>query len=98
MTHGGAGGDRRNTDGCRNAAACGAVALGTCGSALRATVAAVVALENDDRFNAGRGAVVGRDGNTFELPASVMDSAGALGAVAAALNVLSPIGLAKAVR
>lgn len=97
MTHGGAGGDRRDIDGCRAAATRGAATLGSGGSAFDAAVAAVVSLENDGRFNAGRGAVVGLDGKTFELSASIMDSVGALGAVAAVRNVRNPIELAAAV-
>jgi L-asparaginase/beta-aspartyl-peptidase (threonine type) len=97
VTHGGAAGDRKNLDGCRHAATQAAAALGAGRSALDAAIAAVVALENDGRFNAGRGAVVGLDGETFELSASVMDSAGALGAVAAVRNTKNPIELAAAV-
>ncbi len=97
VTHGGAGGDRRDEDGCRSAAYQGLARLGTDGSALDAAIAAVFWLENDGRFNAGRGAVVGLDGETFELSASVMDSSGALGAVAGVRNVRNPIELAAAV-
>lgn len=65
------------------------------GCALDAVVAAVMALEDDPLFNAGRGAVFTLDG-THELDAAVMDGAtGRAGAVAGARTVRNPILLAR---
>lgn len=59
------------------------------GSALDAVCAAVVSLEDDDHFNAGRGAVLCADG-TVELSAAVMDghdiSVGAMGCLTRVRN------------
>src|SRR6478672_245950 len=61
----------------------GTVILRAGGSALDAVCASVAALEDDPRFNAGRGAVFTYHGTT-ELDAAVMDGAArAAGAVAA---------------
>ncbi len=67
------------------------------GSALDATIAAVVALEDDPRFNAGHGAVATEEGEV-ELDAAVMDGAtGKIGAVATVRDVHNPVLLALAV-
>ncbi len=67
------------------------------GSALDAAVTAVVALEDDPRFNAGHGAVPTADGEV-ELDAAVMDGVtGRAGAVAAVRDVRNAIHLARAV-
>lgn len=67
------------------------------GTALDAVEAVVVALEDDPRFNAGKGAVFTRAG-THELDASIMDGAtmhcGAVGGVKAQKN---PIKVARLV-
>jgi beta-aspartyl-peptidase (threonine type) len=65
------------------------------GSSLDAVVAAVCVLEDDPLFNAGRGAVLNRDG-LAELDASVMDgrTMGA-GAVTGLKHVRNPIALAR---
>ena len=97
VVHGGAGNSKRNEGGCRTAAQAGARVLGGGGSALAAVVEAVRSLEGDGRFNAGRGAVLGMDGETVEMSASVMDTRGALGAVAGVRDVRHPIALAEAV-
>ena len=67
------------------------------GSALDAAQAAVVALEESPRFNAGKGAVYDADGR-HELDASLMDgrTRGA-GAVAGVTTVRNPIKLAREV-
>lgn len=57
----------------------------------------VLALEEDELFNAGRGAVLARDG-THELDAAIMDGATLeAGAVAAVRTVRNPVRLARRV-
>ncbi|GGZ00854.1 isoaspartyl peptidase/L-asparaginase [Pseudoduganella plicata] len=97
LTHGGAGGSRDQDDGCQLAARSAIDRLHGGGSALDAAVAAVVALENDGRYNAGSGSVLCLDGHTIEMDASVMDSTGALGAVACIRRVRNPVLVAQSV-
>ncbi len=97
VVHGGAGGSRDQDDGCQLAAGAGLDRLHGGGSALDAAVAAVVALENDGRYNAGSGAVLCLDGESIEMDAAVMDSTGALGAVACIQRVKNPVLVAQAV-
>ena len=67
------------------------------GSSLDAVTAAVRTMEDDPQFNAGRGAVLNRDGDA-ELDAAIMDGAGPrAGAVAAVRHVKNPIELARLV-
>lgn len=67
------------------------------GSAFEAVSAAVVSLEDDPLFNAGRGATLTRNGSA-ELDASIMDGAtGRAGAVAGLTRVRNPIRAAAAV-
>jgi beta-aspartyl-peptidase (threonine type) len=67
------------------------------GSSLDAVTAAVVALEDDPLFNAGRGAVYAADGS-HELDASVMDGATLrAGGVAAVSRIRNPVLAARAV-
>ena len=67
------------------------------GDALDAVSAAVVVLEDDPHFNAGKGAVFNADG-VNELDASIMDGATSrAGAVAGVHRVKNPIRLARAV-
>lgn len=75
----------------------GSAILAAGGSALDAVVAAVAVLEDDAKFNAGRGAVFTYHGTT-ELDAAIMDGATrAAGAVAAATHTRNPVRLARAV-
>ena len=75
----------------------GAAVLSAGGSALDAVEAAVVMLEDDPRFNAGRGAVFTYNG-TNELDASIMDGRDrSAGAVTGVTHVRNPIRLARAV-
>src|SRR5688572_14308551 len=71
--------------------------LGDGGSSLDAVCAAVVALEDDPLFNAGRGAALNAAGDA-ELDAAIMDGAtlGA-GSVAAVRRVKNPVLVARAV-
>lgn len=67
------------------------------GTSLDAVVAAVRVLEDDPMFNAGRGAVLNRDGDV-ELDASIMEGRTLrAGAVAGLRHVKNPIELARLV-
>lgn len=67
------------------------------GSSLDAVVAAVRVLEDTPLFNAGRGAVMARDGR-IELDAAVMDGDGLrAGAVAGVTTLRNPVSAARAV-
>lgn len=67
------------------------------GSAIDAVCAAVVVLEDDPHFNAGRGAVFTAEGR-IELDAAVMEGSGrAAGAVAGVTRTRNPVRLARAV-
>ena len=67
------------------------------GTSLDAVTAAVRMLEDDPQFNAGRGAVLNRDGDA-ELDAAIMDGSGPrAGAVAGVRHVKNPIELARLV-
>src|SRR5918996_5102446 len=104
VVHGGAGGlppDEERLERMRSGAAAaveaGHAVLVADGSALDAVEAAVVVLEDDPEFNAGRGAALTEYGRV-ELDASVMDGATrAAGAVAAVRGVRNPIKAARAV-
>lgn len=103
--HGGAGDRPRSLStvelepyhrGLREALRAGQVVLAAGGPALDAVCAAVVALEDDELFNAGRGAAL-TSGGTAELDAAVMTGAGSAGAVAGCTNVRNPVMAARAV-
>src|SRR4051794_8389703 len=102
--HGGAGGsisDAERADRMRAGAAAaveaGHAVLADGGAALDAVEAAVVVLEDDPEFNAGRGAALTEYGRV-ELDASMMDgTTRAAGAVAAVRGVRNPIRAARAV-
>jgi beta-aspartyl-peptidase (threonine type) len=96
VVHGGAGNEKSNEDGCVNAAREGFARLQREGDALVAVVAAVVVLEDDPRFNAGRGSDLRTDG-TVETDAAVMDSSGRLGTVACLRRVRNPVLVARAI-
>ncbi len=87
--------------GCRaglaTALAAGQAVLAAGGAALDAVEAAVMVLEDDPLFNAGRGAVFTAEGRT-ELDAAIMAGANrAAGAVAGVTRTRNPIRLARAV-
>jgi L-asparaginase / beta-aspartyl-peptidase len=104
VVHGGAGGsisDPERADRMRAGAAAaveaGHAVLASGGSALEAVEAAVVVLEDDPEFNAGRGAALTEYGRV-ELDASIMEgSTRAAGAVAAVRGVRNPVRAARAV-
>lgn len=83
--------------GLMNALQAGEKILASGGSSLDAVEAAVIALENDALFNAGRGSVFTHDGK-HEMDASLMrgDTLEA-GAVAGVRGVQNPITLARAI-
>ncbi len=65
------------------------------GTALDAVEAAVLAMEDDETFNAGRGSFINMAGDV-ELDASIMDGKSLrAGAVAAVQNIKNPISLAR---
>ncbi len=75
----------------------GAKILGDGGSALNAVEAAVMLLEDDPLFNAGRGATFTFDGR-IELDAAIMDGSDrAAGAVTGVTTIRNPVRLARAV-
>ena len=104
VVHGGAGGlpsdaDRRGRmrSGAAAAVEAGHAVLAGGGTAIDAVEAAVVVLEDDPEFNAGRGAALTEYGRV-ELDASMMDGTNrAAGAVAAVRGVRNPIRAARAV-
>ena len=97
VVHGGAGASREHEDGCVLAARRALAQLEVTSDALDAAIAAVTTLEDDGRFNAGSGSVLGLDGATIEMDASSMDTRGRLGAIAAVQGVKNPVQLARAV-
>ena len=102
IVHGGAGahpteGREELRAGIRGAVDAGWAILAPGGTALDAVEAAVRALEDHPRFNAGRGSVLTSDG-TIEMDASIMEGDRLeCGAVAAVRSVANPITLARRV-
>jgi beta-aspartyl-peptidase (threonine type) len=102
IVHGGAGADPLERPdelraGVRAAALAGWGVLAADGHALEAVEAAVRALEDHPRFNAGHGSVLTSAG-TVEMDASIMEGDGLrCGAVAAVSRIANPIGLARRV-
>ena len=100
IVHGGAGADPTDDpdelrDGIRQAVAAGWAVLRDGGSAVLAVEAAVCALEDHPRFNAGRGSVLTADG-TVEMDASIMEGDGLTnGAVACVTGIRHPVSLAR---
>ena len=100
IVHGGAGADPQDgreelREGIRDAVAAGWRVLGAGGSSLDAVEAAVRALEDHPRFNAGRGSVLTSTG-AVEMDASIMEGdALRNGAVAAVTAIRNPITLAR---
>jgi len=107
VIHGGAGsmtpetlgeaGDREARAALARALEAGAAILREGGTALDATQAAVVVLEDDPHFNAGRGSVFTAEGR-IECDAAIMDGASLeAGAVAGVRSTRNPIRLAREV-
>jgi L-asparaginase / beta-aspartyl-peptidase len=104
VVHGGAGGLTRDAEreqrmraGAAAAVAAGHAVLAAGGAAIDAVEAAVVVLEDDPEFNAGRGAALTEYGRV-ELDASTMEgTTRRAGAVAAVRGVRNPIRAARAV-
>lgn len=94
IVHGGAVVTAAHYDGCELAARAGFEALVGGSHALDAAVAAAVLMEDDPRFNAGTGSSLCLDGETIQMDASVMDSSGRFGAVAAISQVRNPVKVA----
>jgi L-asparaginase / beta-aspartyl-peptidase len=99
IVHGGAGADPAQAaefrEGVRAAVLAGWRVLAEHGRALDAVEAAVRVLEDDPRFNAGRGSVLTSAG-TVEMDASIMEGDRLeCGAVAAVSRVANPITLAR---
>lgn len=105
--HGGAGTIQRSSmtpekersyrDALENALRAGYELLRAGQPAVDAVRAAVVSLEDDIHFNAGRGSVFARDGSQ-EMDASIMDGKTLMaGAVSAVKNIRNPIELAYAI-
>jgi L-asparaginase / beta-aspartyl-peptidase len=79
------------------ALAAGFTILSNGGTSIDAVRAAVVSLEDNDLFNAGRGSVFAKDGSQ-EMDASIMNGSNLhAGAVSAVKNIRNPIELAYAV-
>jgi isoaspartyl peptidase/L-asparaginase-like protein (Ntn-hydrolase superfamily) len=97
VAHGGVGAPSDWSDGCEAAVDAARRVLADGGDALAAAVAAVVRLEDDGRFNAGRGSALRLDGETIEMDAAVATSDGRIGAVAAIREVRNPVLVAERV-
>lgn len=85
------------TNGLREAIEAGDLILKAGGTALDAVEAAVVAMENNPLFNAGKGAVFNNKGKN-DMDAAIMNGSDlSAGAVAGVSNIKNPVTLAKAV-
>ena len=96
VTHGGAGSNNDYSDGTAKAADRGITILQREKTALEAACEAVVALEDDGRFNAGVGSTP-RSNNLIQMDAACMDSSGRFGAVAVIEEYRNPILIAHSV-
>ena len=87
--------EKQYLDGLQNALDAGYAVLSSNGTALDAVEAAVVSLEDNELFNAGKGAVYTKKGLN-EMDACIMDGSNlATGAVAGVRNIKNPVKLAK---
>jgi len=97
VVHGGVGSPSAWKDGCEGAVAAGLERLKGGAGALDAAISAATRLEDDGRYNAGSGSSLRLDGSTIEMDASVMDSRGGMGCVAAIRRVKNPVLVAREV-
>src|SRR4051812_34676643 len=102
VVHGGAGrwpeeAHERAGEGVRRAVAAGHAVLAAGGDALAAVQAAVIVLEDDPVFNAGRGAALDERGRALHDAAIMRGADRAAGAVAALSGIRNPIRAARAV-
>ena len=97
LTHAGQGSPASWSSSARAGAEAGWASLAEGASASDAVLAAIHALEDDPRLNAGTGANLRLDGRTIECDAAVMDDTGRYGAVAGVRGVRHPVDLARAV-
>lgn len=95
LAHGGAEADPRHADGPRRAAAAAVARMESGASALDAVVEAVRILEDDERFNAGRGSNLRLDGHTISMDAAIVDSAGRFAGVIGLDDVRNPVLVAR---
>jgi L-asparaginase / beta-aspartyl-peptidase len=100
--HGGAGNwpadaEERAVAGVERAVAAGHAVLAAGGAALDAVQAAVIVLEDDPVFNAGRGAVLHEEGGVLHDAAVMRGADRAAGAVAALQGIRNPVRAARAV-
>jgi isoaspartyl peptidase/L-asparaginase-like protein (Ntn-hydrolase superfamily) len=100
--HGGAGNwppesEEKAAAGVERAVAAGHAVLAAGGSALDAVQAAVIVLEDDPVFNAGRGAVLHEQGGVLHDAAIMRGADRAAGAVAALQGIRNPVRAARAV-
>ena len=96
IAHGGAGSSNEHSDGTEKAVqACYETNQNNAGL-LHSVAQAVVILEDDGRYNAGKGSHA-RENGKVEHDAAIMDSEGRFGAVAAMEGFKNPIQAAKAV-
>jgi len=87
--------ERNYLDGLKEAIEAGFAILEKRGSSIEAVKAAVISLENNILFNAGKGSVFTKDG-THEMDAAIMDGNSLkAGAVASVKNIRNPICLAE---
>ena len=97
VVHGGVGSPGAWKDGCQAAVSRALDRLKAGDGALDAAIAAATHLEDDGRYNAGSGSSLRLDGSTIEMDASVMDSRGGMGCVAAIRRVKNPVLVAREV-
>jgi isoaspartyl peptidase/L-asparaginase-like protein (Ntn-hydrolase superfamily) len=97
VTHGGVGSPADWSDDCRKAADQAWAEAWDTGRALDGALAGTVSLEDVPRFNAGTGANIRLDGETIQMDAALMTSAGDFAAVAVIERVRNPILVARAV-
>jgi L-asparaginase/beta-aspartyl-peptidase (threonine type) len=97
IVHGGVGSPGEVSDGCSAACETAFRMIEAGQSALDAVTEATRLMEDDGRFNAGRGSALRLDGKTVEMDAAVMDSMGNIGSVINVRNVRNPVLVARAV-